>query len=183
MNQTILIRKETPEDYAWVVELTRRAFESMPFSEGNEDQLVVNFHKSESFISELSLVAELNGQVVGHILFTPLFIENGPRHFESLVLAPVSVLPEWQNQGVGSLLIEAGHQKAKELGFNSIILVGHEHYYPRFGYKTASRWGIKVPFDLPSDDVFMALELTSDALAGCSGMVRFPAAFGLPGEK
>lgn len=183
MNPTIIIRQETLEDYPWVVELTRRAFENMPFSDGDEDQLVVNLHKSESFISELSLVAELNGQVVGHILFTPLTIENGQEHFESLVLGPVSVLPELQNLGIGSQLIEAGHQKAKELGFNSIILVGHEHYYPRFGYKTASRWGIKVPFDLPSDDVFMAVELTRDALTGCSGMVRFPAAFGLPDGK
>lgn len=112
MKPAINIRKETPEEYKRVIELTRKAFESMPFSDGNEGKLVENLRKADTFISDLSLVAELNGQVVGHILFTPIYIENGQFQFDSLALAPVSVLHEYQNQGIGSKLILEGHEVA-----------------------------------------------------------------------
>jgi predicted N-acetyltransferase YhbS len=177
MNRILHIRKETPEDYSWVIELTERAFKTMPFSDGKEGKLVEDLRKGSTFIAQLSLVAQINGKVVGHILFTPIHIENGLQQFESLVLAPVSVLPEFQNQGIGSKLILAGHQKAKDLGFNSVILFGHPEYYPRFGYKPASTWGIKSPMPLPSDDVFMALELTEGKLSGVSGVVVLPPEF------
>jgi len=178
MNQNITIRQETPDDYAGVIELTAKAFEHMPFSEGNEDKLVKRLRTAPTFIPELSLVAELDGQLVGHILFTPLKIENEQDAFESLVLGPVSVLPEFQKQGIGGQLIVAGHQKARDLGFQSVILIGHPEYYPRFGYKTASGFGLKVAMELPSDDVFMAAELSENALSGVSGMVVFPPEFG-----
>ncbi|MEI8113101.1 MAG: N-acetyltransferase [Bacteroidia bacterium] len=178
MNLTINIRKETPEDYEKVIQLTKKTFENMPFTEGGEDKLVANLRKAPDFISELSIVAEFNGQIVGHILFTPLQIKNGLETFESLVLGPVSVLPEFQKMGIGGQLIRAGHQKAKELGFQSVILIGHPEYYPRFGYRKASVWGIKTHIPLPSDDVFMAVELIEGALSGVSGMVIFPPEFG-----
>jgi len=178
MNQ-IIIRQETPKDHSWVIELTAKAFETMPFSEGDEDKLVENLRKASSFIPELSLVAELNGQVVGHILYTPMIIDNGQQQYQSLVLGPVSVLPEFQKMGIGGMLIIAGHQKAKELRFQSVILIGHPEYYPRFGYKPASGFGIKTQIPLPSDDVFMAVELTEGALTGVSGMVIFPPEFGV----
>ena len=150
----------------------------MPFSEGDEDKLVERLRKAPTFIPELSLVAELNRQLVGHILFTPLEIKSGEETFQSLVLGPVSVLPEFQRQGIGGQLIRAGHQKAIELGFHSVILIGHPEYYPRFGYKPASTWGIKTRIPLPSDDVFLAVDLTEDALSHVSGMVIFPPEFG-----
>lgn len=177
MDQYIKIRKETPDDYNQVIELTEKAFETMEFSDGNEGSLVDKLRKAPTFIKHLSLVAESNGQVVGHILFTPIYIENGQQHFKSLAMAPVSVLPEFQNQGIGSQLILAGHQHAKELGFQSVIVLGHEHYYPRFGYQPASQWGIKAPFDLPSEDLFMAIELTEGALSGIAGTVIYPPEF------
>ena len=178
MKQEINIRKETPEDYARVIELTEKAFESLEISDHNEGKLVDKLRKAPAFIDELSLVAELNGQVVGHIIFTPIVIDNGEQQFNSLVLAPVSVLPEFQKMGIGGQLIRAGHQKAKELGFQSAILLGHPEYYQRFGYKPASTWGIKTHYELPSDDVFMAVELTDGTLTGVSGMVVFPPEFG-----
>lgn len=178
MTPNITIRKEIPKDHNWVIELTAKAFETMPFSEGDEDQLVARLRNAPDFIPELSLVAELDGLIVGHILFTPLVIDNGQQQFESLVLGPVSVLPEFQKQGIGGKLIRAGHQKAIELGFRSVILIGHPEYYPRFGYKPASTWGIKTHYELPSDDVFMAVELTEGALKNVSGMVIFPPEFG-----
>ena len=178
MTPNITIRKEIPKDHNWVIELTAKAFETMPFSEGDEDKLVARLRNAPGFIPELSLVAELDGLIVGHILFTPLVIDNGQQQFESLVLGPVSVLPEFQKQGIGGKLIRAGHQKAVELGFRSVILIGHPEYYPRFGYKPASTWGIKTHYELPSDDVFMAVELTDGALKNVSGMVIFPPEFG-----
>lgn len=178
MNQNLVIRKETPEDYQWVIELTEKAFESMPFSDGNEGKLVEDLRKTESYISELSLVAELNGKVIGHILFSPILIDNGQEIFESLTLAPVSVLPEFQNQGIGSKLILEGHRIARQLGFTSVIVLGHAAYYPRFGYKPASNWKIRASFELPSDEVFMALELVHGSLSKISGKVIFPPEFG-----
>jgi len=178
MNQTITIRKEESFDHNWVIELTEKAFETLEISDHNEGKLVDKLRKAPTFIEELSLVAEHNGQVVGHILFTPIIIDNGDQQFQSLVLAPVSVLPEFQKMGIGGQLIRGGHQKAKELGFQSAILLGHPEYYPRFGYRPASTWGIKTHYELPSDDVFMAVELTEGALSNVSGMVIFPPEFG-----
>jgi len=178
MNQTITIRKEESFDHNWVIKLTEKAFETLGISDHNEGKLVDKLRKAPTFVEELSLVAELNGAVVGHILFTPIIIDNGEQQFQSLVLAPVSVLPEFQKLGIGGQLIRAGHQKAKELGFQSVILIGHSEYYPRFGYKPASAWGIKTHYELPSDDVFMAVELTEDSLSKVSGMVVFPPEFG-----
>ena len=178
MNQTITIRKEESFDHNWVIELTEKAFETLEISDHNEGKLVDKLRKAPTFIEELSLVAEHNGQVVGHILFTPIIIDNGQQQFRSLVLAPVSVLPEFQKRGIGGQLIRAGHQKAIELGFQSVILIGHPEYYPRFGYKPASTWGIKTHYELPSDDVFVAVELIEGALSNVSGMVIFPPEFG-----
>jgi len=177
MNQTLSIRKENPFDHNWVIELTEKAFETLEISDHNEGKLVDKLRKAPTFVEELSMVAELNGQVVGHILFTPIVIDNGSQQFQSLILAPVSVLPKYQKMGIGGQLIRAGHQKAKELGFQSAILLGHPEYYPRFGYKPASSFGIKTRIPLPSDDVFMAVEITEGGLKGVSGMVVFPAEF------
>ena len=178
MSQNFQIRLEETADYQKVVELTARAFKNMPFADGDEDKLVERLHKAPGFISELSLVAESEGKILGHILFIPVIIDEEQQHFQTLVLGPVSVLPEFQKQGIGSELIKAGHKKAVEIGFDSVILLGHPEYYPRFGYKPASGWGIKTHYQLPSDDVFMAVELRKNALKNVSGMVIFPPEFG-----
>lgn len=178
MNQDIHIRKEEKSDYNEVIELTAKAFKNMPYADGDEDKLVERLRKAPTFISELSLVAESEGRILGHILFTPAIIDNKQKQFQTLVLGPVSVLPEFQKQGIGGQLIKAGHKKAVECGFDSVILIGHPEYYPRFGYKPASGWGIKTHYKLPSDDVFMAVEIRENALKNVSGMVIFPPEFG-----
>ena len=177
MNRKINIRKEQLSDYNLVSDIIEMAFDKLEISKHNEAQLVDNLRKSPHFIQDLSLVAEVDHRVVGHILFTPVKIQNGQKKFKSLVLAPVSVLPDFQKRGIGRALILAGHQKAIESGYTSVILIGHPEYYPRFGYKPASKWGLKTHYKLPSDDVFMAAELTEDALKNVSGMVKFPSEF------
>jgi predicted N-acetyltransferase YhbS len=109
-------------------------------------------------------------------MFTKLIITNGEKEYESLALAPLSVLPSYQNKGIGSALINEGLKIAKELEFKSVIVLGHAKYYPRFGFKPASTWGIKPPFDVP-DNAFMALELKSGSLNGIKGTVMYPKEF------
>ena len=88
----------------------------------------------------------------------------------------MAILPEFQGLGVGSELIKEGMEKAKELGFNSIIVLGHKDYYPKFGFKKASRWKIKCPFKVP-DEAFMAIELSDGALEDKAGIVVYPDEF------
>lgn len=148
----------------------------MAFEQTNEGVLVEKLRLNPSFIKELSLVAELEGKVIGHILFFTIWIYNGNTKNQSLSLAPMSVLPEFQNQGVGGKLVSAGLKTAKKLGFKSVIVLGHPAYYPRFGFSLASKWDIKAPFDVP-DEAFMAIELVEGKLDGISGIVEYPKEF------
>lgn len=168
----IKIRQEKEKDYKLSESVVARAFKHAEQTDHKEHLLVAKLRKSDIFIPELSLVAELDGEIVGHIMFTKLFIENEGNKYESLGLAPVSVLPEHQNKGIGSKLINEGLKIAKEIGFKSVIVLGHDKYYPRFGFKPASTWAIKSPFDVPNE-VFMALELEVRGLKGVSGTVVY----------
>ena len=175
----ITIRKEEEKDYKQVFQLTEEAFRDMEHSDHQEHFLVENLRKSEAFIPELSLVAEdENGRIAGHILFTKIKIVNDLASSESLALAPVSVKPEFQNQGLGGKLILEGHRIARELGYQSVILIGHEKYYPRFGYEKTSNFGISFPFEIPEENG-MALELVKDGLKDKKGMVKYPKEFGI----
>ncbi|OGU55258.1 MAG: GNAT family N-acetyltransferase, partial [Ignavibacteria bacterium RBG_13_36_8] len=139
----------------------------------NEGKLICNLRCNDDFISELSLVAEIDDSIVGHILFFPLRIISENSIHKCLSLAPMAVTPDYQNKGIGSKLVRAGLDKAKSLGFNSCVVLGHPKYYPRFGFKHASKWGIKAPVEVP-DEAFMAAELISDSLSKVSGVVEFP---------
>ncbi|WP_299701378.1 GNAT family N-acetyltransferase [uncultured Pontibacter sp.] len=172
----IQIRQEQPADYPAVFTLVEHAFSDLEISDHTEQFLVERLRKSDAFIPELSLVAEEEGKIVGYILLTKLKIRNEQQEFESLSLAPVAVLPEYQRQGIGAMLIEQAHRIAKSLGYTAVILVGHENYYPRFGYKPASTFGIKFPFEVPEANA-MAVELVENGLAGIRGTVMYPPAF------
>ena len=174
----IRIRKEGPIDHQQVFELTKLAFAEMEFADHDEHFLVERLRKSKYFIPELSLVAESGNKIIGHILLTRLYIHSETADYESLSLAPVSVLPEYQKQGVGGMLIQEAHKIAKDLGYKSVILVGHPNYYPRFGYKKACDFGIEFPFIVP-DEVCMAVELVDNGLAEVNGMVEYPPEYNL----
>lgn len=172
----IEIRQEKKEDYPAVFELITKAFEKEEISDHQEQYLVERLRKSNAFIPELSLVAISKGQIVGHILLTKIQIKNDSETFESLALAPVSVLPEFQNKGIGGKLIREAHILAKNLGFGSIVLLGHADYYPKFGYQKAENFGIKLSFDVPSE-FCMAIELYPKALESVSGTVEYTVEF------
>lgn len=170
------IRQEVESDHSAVFELIEKAFAGAEFSDHQEQYLVERLRKSDAFVPELSLVATENDKIVGYILLTKLTIKNEQHEFSSLALAPVAVLPDEQNKGLGGQLIKESHRIAKELGFNSVILLGHATYYPRFGYKKANQFGIKLPFDVP-DEYAMAIELNPNALEDVNGIVVYPKEF------
>lgn len=172
----VVIRQEEPADYPTVFNLIEAAFQNEPMSDHREQFLVDRLRKSLAFVPELSLIAEHEGKIIGHILLTKISIQNGEESYESLALAPVSVLPQYQRQGVGRKLINEAHRRAKTLNFNSVVLLGHQDYYPRFGYETASKYGIKLPFDIPEENC-MAIELTPGGLNGVKGVVKYPDEF------
>lgn len=172
IRKTVSIRQETPGDFFAVYKVNEAAFE-----QENESRLVDMLRKSDVFIPELSLVAELDGQIIGHILFTKLkIIEKNSITHHTISLAPMSVLPAYQNFGIGSALVKEGLEMAKSIGFESVIVLGHDKYYPRFGFQPASKWNITCPYEVP-DEVFMALELVPGALTNISGEVEYPEEF------
>jgi putative acetyltransferase len=167
----VTIRPEEVKDHAAIHEVNLLAFGGE-----KEAQLVEAIRGSANFIPELSLVALKNGQVVGHILFSPITIEaqNGPA--SALALAPLAVRPKFQNQGIGSRLVRQGLKECRCIGYKIVVVVGHPSYYPRFGFSSARAKGLEAPFRV-SDEAFMVLELVPGALDGVSGMVKYPPAF------
>ena len=164
------IRPERAEDFASVEQVIRLAFGT----EG-EVTLVNELRREPGFVAEHSLVAEeeTTGQVVGHIFFSPITIDQTP----GLALAPLAVLPEFQKSGVGKQLVWLGLAEARQQGHTLVVVVGHPEYYPKFGFVPARRFGLEAPFPV-SDEAFMVCELTPGALAGVSGMVHYAAPFG-----
>jgi predicted N-acetyltransferase YhbS len=168
---TTEIREEIPQDHEAVYRIHELAFK-----QAGEAKLVDALRKSSAFIPALSLVAISDRAISGHILFTKIRIKNSSSIHESLALAPVSVHPDLQHRGIGTALIRAGLQKAGNLGYGSVIVLGHEHYYPKFGFLPAAGWQIKAPFEVPSN-AFMALELKPGGLSGVNGTVEYAREF------
>lgn len=177
----ILLRQETESDFQTTEKIVEIAFKTMPFADGNEHLLVKRMRSNKNYIPELSLVAIVNNQLVGHILFSVIKIK-GETEYESLALAPVSVLPGFQKKGIGKLLVQKGLTIAKEMGFESVVVVGHADYYPKFGFEKASKWGIYNPIEVP-DEASMALELKQDSLKDKPGIIEYPVEFGLGDHK
>ena len=123
----------------------------------------------------VSLVAEAEGSVVGHILFSPVALSDHP-NLEIMGLAPVAVLPVQQRKGIGSALVRTGLQRCKKLGFGAVVVLGHPEYYPRFGFLPSRHFGIGCEYEVPQE-VFMVVELNSGFLRGVSGTIKYHAAF------
>jgi len=164
----IEIRRETEADYPEVFQVNALAFGS----EG-EPRLVEKLRARP----HISLVAADEGKIVGHIFFSGIFIEEPDGHVSDTTgLAPMAVLPEYQNQGVGSRLVREGLKACEEEGHDAVFVLGHKDYYPRFGFEIARNKGFTCQFEVP-DEYFMVLELTPDALAGKSGKITYPPEF------
>ncbi|MBS4195056.1 GNAT family N-acetyltransferase [Lederbergia citri] len=167
------IRTETFKDYKAVYDLNYVAFGMRE----DESKLVERIRESEGFISELSIVAEENSEIVGHILLSKASVVHGDESTEVIVLAPVSVKPGHQKIGIGSMLINEGLKRVRELGYGLVLLIGHPSYYPKFGFKPARQFGLELrQFDVP-DEVFMVCELKVWELDHVQGELQYPPAF------
>lgn len=168
-NLDIVLRLERPEDYHVVEELTREAFWRCIRGFCDEHLLVHRIRKCPSFVPELDYVAEADGRIVGHIIYTKARIEepSGKTH-EVLTFGPLSVLPEFQNRGIGRALMMHTFEEARKLGYRAVVIFGHPDYYPRIGFRRASEFGITTA-DGSSFDAFMALPLYEGALDGIQG--------------
>lgn len=121
--------------------------------------------------AQASLVAEVGGRLLGHVLFSPIVIEAAGNTVKVAALAPLAVLPAFQRLGIGSALVSAGLGRLKASAA-AVLVVGEPQYYLRFGFVPASRFGIRCPFPAP-DEYFMALELVPGSLKNCSGLARY----------
>ncbi len=169
----INIRKEIESDYGATYELVRSAFIGVEHSDNDEHNLVERLRKSDAFIPELSLVAQIDEILVGHIMFTKVTVGDDV----ALALAPVSVLPEFQKNGIGSALIKEGHKIAKDMGYEYIIVLGSDKYYPKFGYTPAIEFDITAPFEVPSE-YFMAIKLQENTKS-IKGTVQYAKEFNI----
>ncbi|MGB3205131.1 MAG: N-acetyltransferase [Crinalium sp.] len=163
------IRCEQPSDYSAIAQVNIQAFQ-----QENEARLVEKIRHSERYIPELSLVAEVDEVVVGYILFSYIDLV-GNQHFQVLGLAPLAVLPNFQRQGIGSALVEAGLAKAEEMGCAIAIVLGYPEFYSRFGFEPSIHYGIESPFPVPKN-AFMVKPL-KDYHRKYRGKVVYPLAF------
>ncbi|HZU12403.1 MAG TPA: N-acetyltransferase [Chloroflexota bacterium] len=134
MTETPIIRPEVPEDYAAIAAVHAAAFDNRT----TEPAVVALLRQRRGFDPDLSLVAELAGEIVGHVLFFPYTLRLLGENVPAVNLAPIGVLPGRQRQGAGSRLVEEGHRIARDKGFALSFLLGHPSYYPRFGYRTGA---------------------------------------------
>lgn len=160
----ITTRAETVDDH----EAVRRVNE-LAFGQPNEANLVDSLRAVRPHVS---LVAEDEGRVVGHIFFSPVSFESGGAQRPAMALGPMAVLPEMQNSGVGSRLVREGLEECRRLGAVAVVVLGHADYYPRFGFVRASAKGLRCKWPV-GDEHFMATELTPGALDGAGGLVEY----------
>ena len=165
----MIIRNEEPRDIPAIRSINEDAF-------GRQDEAdLVDSLRSEGAVLG-SLVAEMQDQAVGHILFTRMWVDMIAGPVPAVALAPMAVLTEFQRQGVGQQLVRDGLHLMRRQGERIVIVLGHPHYYPRFGFSIEKARCLESPFP---PEAFMVLELVPGALAGVQGNVRYPKAFGL----
>lgn len=169
---TFSIRQENESDYNNIYRLIQTAFVTAKVKDGTEQDFAVNLRNSANYIPELALVAESEGALIGHIMLTTTSVSKPDGSiFKALLLAPVSVMLEYRNIGIGSALIRKGFEIAKTLGHSAIFLCGDPGYYNRFGFSQASLQGIKSGMGIPEQFV-LVVELEPNALGGVTGTVN-----------
>jgi putative acetyltransferase len=165
----VLIRLEREADWPAIDHANGQAF-------GGDDEALIIRRLRDDRLVAASLVAEQDGTIIGHLMLSWLsaFVEGRP--LRAVALAPLAVVPERQRHKIGSRLVEASIQVARQRGAEAMIVLGHPDYYPRFGFSAAAAKGLAAPF---SGNAFMALELVPNSLAGKTGSVHYPAAFAI----
>lgn len=171
-----IIRTEQKEDYTSIFDVHQSAFNGT-----SEAELVNRLRTTNYFHDELSLVAEEDHEILGHILFTRIVIKDRNKTYPALALAPLGVKKDAQKQGIGRLLIEEGLKKAKYLGHKLIIVLGDPNFYSHFGFEPASRYEITPPAHFP-EEAFLIKKLSPEDL-DFRGQVLYPVQFNIVIEK
>ena len=155
------IREERPEDIPSI-----RTVNNLAFGQHQEGNIVDALRSNAAVLT--SLVATLNGEVIGHILYSPASVGD----VVGAALGPMAVLPRHQRRGVGSKLVEAGNRKVRDAGCPFVIVLGHPNFYPRFGFNPAGTRGITCEWDVPAE-VFMLLVLDESRMRGVTGLAKY----------
>jgi len=163
------IREEQPSDKDKIWDVNSEAFDT------DAEANLVNALRS-STCTCISLVAETEENVLGHILFTPVELTGNENTLNLMGLAPMAVLSQYQNRGIGSELVKAGLQHCQLMGYDAVVVLGHPEYYPRFGFVPSVKYCIRSEYEVP-DDVFMILELEPGVLRGHKGVIKYHEAF------
>lgn len=161
----VTIRPENPEDIPRIYSVLEQTFK-------RDAEAKLADKLRQACADCLSLVAEDDGVIVGHIMFTPVLIKND-KTVQGMGLAPMAVLPERQRQGIGSLLIKAGLQVLRENNCPFVVVLGHPDYYPRFGFRPASKFNIKSQWEGVPDEAFMIFVMDDKTMQNVSGIARF----------
>jgi putative acetyltransferase len=164
----IEIRNERPEDVGAVGHVLEAAF-------GCSDEADIVDRLREANKAVISLVAECDGQLVGHIMFSPVTIDPAQAGFNGIGLAPVAVLPEFQKRCIGSHLVCEGLERCRDAGYEIAVVLGDHTFYERFGFSRAGDYGLGNEYGVDED--FMVLELSEGALAQASGTVKYQPEF------
>jgi putative acetyltransferase len=164
---SMILRGEHFEDYSAI-----RKVNCLAFGQESEANLIEALRNYPGFNPELSVVAEVNGLILGHILFSQLSVI--PEHQRVASLAPMAVLPERQRQGIGSKLVEEGVKRLRMIKFDAVFVLGHIEYYPRFGFSLDAAKNVVCPY---SGDHFMGLELRGGILSSARSQLVYPPPF------
>ena len=165
------IRPEIADDYDGIYSLIQTAFQTAKVKDGDEQDFAVGLRNGKNYLPELALVAEAEGKLIGHIMLTKtIVLQPSGDQYEALLLAPISVLLEYRDMGVGAALIKESFRIARSMGYSAVFLCGDPGYYNQFGFKQTTVWGIRPKNNIPEQYV-LACELSPKALEGVSGVV------------
>lgn len=164
------VRPERPEEYEGINNLIKTAFSTAKVKDGDEQDFASRLRKGAGYIPELALVMEHDGRLMAHIMLTVTYIATPRGNLESLLLAPVSVLAEYRNRGLGTALIEESLDRAANMGYKSVFLCGDPDYYHRLGFRSVAGFGISIKSGIPLRYV-MVRELEKGALDDICGTI------------
>lgn len=165
------IRVVNKSDFKDIYNLVKEAFKTAQVSDGNEQDFVLELRKRVFYIPSLEFVAEEQGKLIGHIMFTKQAVDLEKGKLKALLIAPLCVVDlAYRNQGIGSKLMNYGLMKAKELGYDTAFLVGNPEYYQKFGFLCVTNYNLKNMTTIP-DKYVMVKEIKEKALSNVKGGV------------
>ena len=162
----IQIRFEKPDDIAFIRSVNEQAFDRLA-----ESKLVDKLRMTCA--EHLSFVADDNGTIIGHIMYTSVLVTGGKQKAQGMGLAPMAVLPSRQRQGIGTMLVKYSLQILREKKYPFVLVLGNPDYYPRFGFQPASRFNIRSGWEGIPDEAFMVLFMDDNAMKNVSGVATF----------